>query len=264
MEKNELKSFSAVATHEVKKEAHVMVASIRKLYDQPIFLYCDDVTREYLGEFPNMEFKPVATPETLAMIDAAIAVKRHNEFHRPDCISMKMDVMQWAIRETGNTMFVDADVYIVKEIHADIINDIMLSPNYYAGPDKTHLRKTHGVFNAGYVFASTQTFTDVWRRIYQHESTFYEQQGMLKLYEYFDDIGNFSRDHNVGFWRCGQTQKAHVRGGGRGPLTLVDSGINWKNVKSIHGHLYPECYSHAPAPMNQIYAAWAKMIKGKI
>lgn len=256
MNKNDLKSFSAVATHEVKEEARVMALCVRELYDAPIFLYCDPETQEFLGDIKNIQFKPLATPEMLAILDDSLNVARPNKFHRPDCISLKMDCMQWAIRETGNTMFLDADVYLKKHIHKSIVSEVMLSPNYFKMSPAVNKHK-FGVYNAGYVFACDQQFTEKWRDIYYTKSKFYEQEGMIYLLKDFD-VEHFDKTHNVGFWRCKRHKVNWSPGGGMNEI-MMECDINWGEVKSIHGHLYPHCYKNCDSEQKKIYDKWREV-----
>jgi len=227
------RSFSMVATEEVKEEALITLRTLRQFHDETAFVVCDAVTAAYLrGAVTNLETNEDAGG---ANLDAAKAItddfitgeKKRNSFHRPDAILRKMDAVDWAVRETGNTFFVDADIVAVAPIFERFTAPLWLSPHYHR---KEGAADSYGVFNAGYLFTSAPDLAEVWRDLYLNRSTFYEQQGMNYLCETYQ-IGLFSREHNVGFWR----------------------GSMPADPKSFHVHLHDRLDPSAAVGLRRVY-----------
>tara|TARA_A100001037_G_scaffold287811_1_gene297752 strand:- start:3652 stop:4458 length:807 start_codon:yes stop_codon:yes gene_type:complete len=255
-----ISSFSAVATEEVRREAAVMAFSVRQFYDSPIFFVCDEGTREYLSrlDIPHLEFSTLAEPENLSHVREEYAnVAIANEFHRIDCIALKMDCLNWATKEAGDTMFVDTDIIINQPIHDDIGGEITLSPHFnYV--DKVGNYKRYGVFNAGYLWTNQREAGDIWKDIYLNRSSFFEQQGMIYFLEYYD-TKNFDITHNVGFWRMPLIASATQR-----MATLDESVIDWESVKSFHVHTFPECFVKADFGLKRVYNQHREICMAKL
>ena len=164
-----LNSFSVVANEKYKKEAAFLIYSIRSFYEIPVLLYCDEETRDYLKKFKfkNIHFRVEINISNLGKIQQKVVnVKRHNEFHSPEFIYLKMNAMSEAISNFGNTLFVDSDICIVKPIHQDLPNDeLALSPHY---SERNYVKSTiaFGIFNAGYVYATNKDIAEEWKHIY--------------------------------------------------------------------------------------------------
>lgn len=244
-----LNSFSAVANEKYKKEAAFLIYSIRSFYDTPVLLYCDEQTRNFIKgfKFKNVHFRDTINPQTLGSIQQKVVnVKRHNEFHSPEYIYLKMDAMHEAISNFGNTLFVDSDICLVKPIHKDIPDDELgLSPHY---SERNYVASTiaFGIFNAGYVYAANKEIAEEWKHIYLHDSKFYEQEGMYKLMNKFK-FSVFDKTHNVGFWRFNQKWSNGIL------LKSSLQGVLKENVKSWHFHIDSNTYSKADSILKNGY-----------
>lgn len=248
----DVKSFSFVCTAPCHREALLLVLSIRRFYSCPIFILSDKVTKSFLGQFQlgGLVFKGI---EKDTLVDKLLeGVKTQNSFHNKAAIYRKMDVMDWAIEQTGNTFFLDADIVLKSEIHADITKSVMLSPHYYMVDPSSNrsFRNKYGGFNAGYVFSSEKGFGEEWKNIYINRSSFYEQEGMALLFEVFD-IGKFDSSHNVGFWRF----PIKVKKGKRSLELKQDLG----SVKSFHCHFDKKTYEKADEGLKQCYDIWSSL-----
>ena len=242
----EIESFCTVATHEMKKEVDLMVKSLRLFHSQPIYILCDKITKDFLIEqgHKNLLFKDEANPEHLEKIKLELekTVKARNTFHRPEAILKKMESMNWALENHGNTFFLDADIVVVDDLQEDVSEDIILSPHYDSrGKCKNGL--SYGFFNAGYLFCSDKTFPDYWKKLYLEESSFYEQEGMNYIPLKYD-VGLFPKNHNVGFWR-GVEQA-------------------FKNVKSFHTHFDPKLDFRGNKPLSNMNSVMTSVAKDYI
>tara|TARA_Y100000004_G_scaffold28994_1_gene29862 strand:+ start:26385 stop:28136 length:1752 start_codon:yes stop_codon:yes gene_type:complete len=224
-----VKSFSFVCTSPCEREAALLIYSIRRAgYECPILIVCDDATDGYLRQFgfDNVICRKEANQSQLPDIE----VDNSNGFHKPSIILKKMDAMEWAIEECGNTMFIDADVVFLKKFDWEINQPTMLSPHYgkQASADKS------GAFNAGYLYTEEPDLPERWRWLYINKSRFFEQECMSFLFESFD-IGKFSKQHNIGFWR---------------PL-----GFREELAISIHQHFDENSYASAWCRLKKRYDA---------
>lgn len=240
----EVKSFSAVATAPCHKEAALMVYSIRQFYQCPILIITDEETQAYLRQFnfEDVVCRPEATKDHLADAEKAIShVKKQNTFHNRGAIYKKMDAIDWGVSDCGNTMFLDADITLVRSIHRSITHPVMLSPHHHT-PNRQKENHKYGGFNAGYVFTSEPSLADYWREIYLHRSSFYEQQGMALLFEDFD-VGKFDKFHNIGFWRNTDPQ-------------IPELPFSFGLTRSLHCHFDKAAYRNADDGLKTAYDKW--------
>ena len=250
-----LNSFSVVATKECKEELAVLCFSIRRLYELPIYVLCDSETKEYTEgfSFGDIVYNLSADPEGLAVAAEKVkGINIDNNFHSAAKIYLKMDCLEQAVIETGNTLFLDADIVIVKEIHKDIDDqfDLMLSPHYH--PTETFQQnQKHGVFNAGYVWANNPLVAPAWREIYMQRSSFYEQQGMIWLFE-FMDVGLFDKTHNLGFWRFSKEWLCDT--------LVLKGGQKMEEAKSYHFHTIQRTYKKADEGLKKGYESLYKKL----
>jgi hypothetical protein len=234
-------SFSVVANDRAKREVALMIKSVRQFYDCPVYVMCDEATKEYLSslELGDVECKLELTDDKLAKKERLVShVTKQNDFHSMPIILTKMDCIEWALWEVGDTFFVDADITIVRPLHEELDRsmDLFLSPHFHV-EDKTAQNKKYGSFNAGYLWTKSMDFPQAWRDVYLTRSTFYEQEGMRHFWESFD-IKTFGKEHNLGFWRFPKVWT-------EGVLSLVEPTVNWDEVKSVHFHSDPLTYAHA-------------------
>jgi hypothetical protein len=226
-----LDSFCSVATKEMKKECLLLIRTIRLFHKQPIYLFTDTETRDFLEEsgVENVYIRVEVNPDQLDQVQSAVevVVKKQNDFHRSDVISKKMDVMDYALSEQNSTMFLDSDIIFINPIPETYDTELALSPHYYPAHNK-HKQETFGVYNAGYVFCANKTFPKYWKKLYFTRSNFYEQQCM----EYFEEnysVSLFPENHNVGIWREETLQSLKEMS----PITIhchFDSNIDYKGL----------------------------------
>jgi hypothetical protein len=234
----QIESFSCVATREMKEEALIMLWPLREIYHHPVYVLCDDETENYLSgqDLGDLKFKNDANPSVLKEIKEMLKdkIKNRNQFHRPECILKKMDVMDWALGENENTFFLDTDIIVIRDITDNLSEELILSPHYDIS-SRANNGIFHGYFNAGYIFCSDKTFPEHWKDLYLNRSQFYEQEGMNYISEKYD-MGIFGEEHNIGFWR--DTKLPKLKEG----MFIDPLGFNIelpKEVKSFHSHLSP-------------------------
>ena len=221
---HKIESFCFVTTNDLKKEAAILLKSLRQFHSQPVYVICDTESKEFLDkeEFVNVHYRLEAEPDDLDKLYTELKYKKFvtNNFHKPDCIFKKMDVMEYALETHSNTFFLDCDIIVLDNLQENFDKHIVLSPHFYQGDDLPKGFK-NGFYNAGYLFCADRGFPKFWKHIYLTKSTFYEQECMNMIPDYYQ-IQTFDPVHNIGFWRN-------------------DNEV-YDKVKSFHAHLvdYPK------------------------
>jgi len=243
-----LKSFCTVATGIHGYEASLLMKSIRLQSDKKIYLVTDELGAACLGD-------EVPGNVDITIIEDTLLKRRREEFPEdlvtiwPDCanlgnlwnpaeVSLKMDIMSKAINESGNTLFLDADVVLVNPIECKFTAPLVLSPHKVT----EEACVAFGVYNGGYVFASDPTFPDYWSKVFREDSAFVEQECMTRFHKQYD-TALFSDSHNYGLWR---SSRQTVGGsdeeliGELGLSTGDDIRIDGNQLVSFHVHLRPK------------------------
>lgn len=216
-----IESFCFVTTSNIRGEAAMLLKSLRKFHNEPVYIICDAMSKRYLTKLglidDNVYCRVQAEPEDLKSIDTEI-FKNHkciaNNLHNAPAILKKMDVMEYALEHHENTFFLDSDIIVTDSLQEYFQAKVVLSPHFF--PKRTIMNGYEcGFYNAGYVFCASKGFPRMWRHMYLNDSTFFEQECMNRIPESCT-IETFGRDHNIGFWR---------------------EGIFPKTVKSFHCHI---------------------------
>jgi hypothetical protein len=200
-----IESFCFVVTENIKREAGMMLKSLRKFHDQPVYVICDHGSRKFFVQEELKDdsvFCKIITKEDLAKTNKEIFENHKciaNKVHRPAEILLKMDVMNFALEHHSNTFFLDADIIVLENLQEYFQAKVALSPHYYPKKYTSH-GFDNGFYNAGYVFCASRGFPNFWRHLYLNDSIFFEQEGMNRIPER-QKIQTFSKEHNVGFWR---------------------------------------------------------------
>ena len=119
---HKIQSFCFVVTENIKREGAMMLKSLRKFHNQPVYIICDFASKRFLnqeGLKDDSVFCKLTDKEELKQINEKI-FKNHkciaNNVHRPAEILRKMDVMEMALRHHDNTFFLDADIIVLDNL----------------------------------------------------------------------------------------------------------------------------------------------------
>lgn len=218
---HKIESFCFVTTDNIKREAAMLLKSLRKFHDQPIYILCDNRSKRFLVKEglkdDNVFFILNAEKENLDKIKKEIFTDHKciaNNVHKPAEIFLKMEVMETVLRSHNNTFFLDSDIIVLDNLQEYFQAKVVLSPHYYPTEFMSHGFES-GFYNAGYIFCASKGFPKFWRHLYLNDSIFFEQECMNRIPNHCN-IQTFGRDHNVGFWRRGQMPQ---------------------NIKSLHFHI---------------------------
>ena len=118
---HKIQSFCFVVTENIKREGAMMLKSLRKFHDQPVYIICDKLSKRFLnkeGLIDDTVFCKLTTKEDLEALTKELFEDHKciaNDIHRPAEIFTKMDVMNFALRHHDNTFFLDADIIVLSE-----------------------------------------------------------------------------------------------------------------------------------------------------
>ena len=202
---HKIESFCFVATANLKDEAEVLLRTLRLFHDEPVYVICDKETRIHLKRMKlcdNVKFKTSAEKEHLDAIQEKVFEGHScvaNDIHNAPSIVKKMEAMDFALKLHDNTFFLDTDIIVLDNLQEYFTAEVVLSPHFYP-KNKQHKGFEFGFYNAGYLFCANKGFPRFWRHLYLTDSTFFEQECMNRISDYYN-IQTFSKEHNVGFWR---------------------------------------------------------------
>ena len=208
---HKIQSFCFVTTDNIKREAAMMIKSLKKFHTQPVYVICDQASRTFLTQerlHDNLFFKLTAEKEDLKKIKKKFFNNHEciaNNIHRPAEILKKMEVMNFALESHDNTFFLDSDIIVLDNLQEYFQDKVALSPHYYPKQYLSHGFE-NGFYNAGYVFCASKGFPKFWKHIYLNDSIFFEQECMNRIPDR-QAIQTFPREHNVGFWRRDEIPK---------------------------------------------------------
>lgn len=230
-----IKSFSTVTTTEMKKECFVLIRSIRKFHNEPIYVVCDSSSRKFLrSRCKELDIKDVyysieLDKKQIDELESSLSSTHLNlnKFHKKIPILKKMSAMRFALNKNDNTFFLDSDIIVASPLDSIYSHEIVLSPHYHFITMRRDHETTSGLYNAGYIFCANKDFPNWWETNYLNDSLFYEQECMNRIPANFNtDI--FDRTHNVGFWRRYTKED----------LEYIENNVG--EIKSYHVHTNPK------------------------
>ncbi len=228
-----IESFCCVATKEVKKEFLGTISTLRLFHDQPVYVICDEETKQFAeNQVSNVIFKVDINEDSRERINRRFFKQRFKDlqtFHKTECIFKKMDAISFAMNNHKNTMFIDSDLVFLDEIEINTDKEIVLSP-HYSPAYRIMQVYLNGFFNAGFLFCANKSFPKFWRRKYLTDSRFFEQQGMDYISEEYS-IDFFDREYNIGWWQ--HEAKWFEE-------TKLEIDLDGLRVRCFHLHLDPE------------------------
>ena len=234
---HKIESFCFVATANLKDEAEVLLRTLRLFHDEPVYVICDKETRIHLKRMKlcdNVKFKTSAEKEHLDAIQEKVFEDHScvaNDIHHAPSIVKKMEAMDFALKLHDNTFFLDTDIIVLDNLQEYFTAEVVLSPHFYP-KGKQHKGFEFGFYNAGYLFCANKGFPRFWRHLYLTDSTFFEQECMNRISDYYN-IQTFSKEHNVGFWRNTEDEYLDAK------KICIDAELKMK-PKSFHVHILEE------------------------
>lgn len=252
-----LNSFCTVAFGRDGYEASLLMHSIRLHSNNKIYLMADYEGLSHLqGEMPenvdvsiisskDMDERRIeysATPSTIW----ANCPKREVVGNQA-WLSYRMDVMAKAIKETGNTMFLDADVILINPINCNFKSELALSTQ-------------NGVCGGGYIYSNDPAFPENWRKLFKSDLAIEATPAAAdqvcgkcgdlctsRLHKHHDTT-LFGTGHNYGPWRVklpprlesDTDQLLSEMGLSVNEDIYLDEGEGPEKLVSFHAHLQPK------------------------
>tara|TARA_Y100001963_G_C6729022_1_gene422904 strand:+ start:308 stop:1300 length:993 start_codon:yes stop_codon:yes gene_type:complete len=207
-----LNSFSTVAIGRHGYEAALLTKSIRLNSNKKIHMVVDEEALRCLeNDLPNNASITVLTEKDKRDREKEYTPhpngvwpecpRLNKEWWSPSAQSYKMDVMSKAIKESGNTLFMDADVILVNPVEGDFNSSLVLS-------------KHKAVCGGAYIYSDDPAFPEDWRNLYKSELAMDIKDGggsyscgkcsdipMTKL-KGDRSYSLFSKAHNYGPWNA--------------------------------------------------------------
>ena len=231
-------SFCAISTYTCHNELIGLLLSLSLHHpDETVFCLIDSKTQEVLD---NM------TPKIKLDIRTSVSLDRYSGMNRRemeikgiwnDFQMSKANVIKWALSESSDTYFLDADIIILDEInYIDNSKDIGVSPQLCA---QKFLDET-GKYNGGTIWVNNKNVPDDWIE-FTKTSRFHDQasiEDLVKKYSYqeFDECVNF------GWWRLLLVgNKEQVKNN----IKIVKDKLCYNNkpIKYFHTHFHDKRFT---------------------
>ena len=199
-------SFATVVTNNYKLEADILIHSIRRFHNEPIFVRCDKESEEYLTSrgFNDIHFSRISQ-------------------YGDNVLANKYDTASDALLICENVLLMDSDIIVTAKIEFNTHHELVLSPCGHPECDFNAGDK-YGHFNTGMLFMSSTDVVNELRNLSQI-SLFGEQEMVYKLVTKFD-CGIFEGVHNLGI-QAG-LPKIH---------SILDIPSSSDSASTIHLHL---------------------------
>lgn len=195
-----------------------------------VYVICDTKTKDKID---NMTPQPKLNIKWFIELDEFTNLNRFNMEKNHvfgKFLSYKMKCLKYAIKECGDSMFIDSDTIILDKLEYKNNYEVGLSPQFI----KNKYINESGYYNAGLLWTNNIKVCNYWESIINHKHSCAEQINMinLKKFNYFE----FGDNYNLQTWRFLL---------GLEPTEKIASYVNVKNkqlfykdkpLKFIHTH----------------------------
>ncbi len=170
-------SFCTVATKPLAHELFLFLNTLAIYHpNAPVFVICDTTTNDRIREL---------APKNLN-IKWVIELDKYSDLNRQDMEARKLfaefllskcRVMELALEEYPDTLFLDCDIIITSPINdIDTTKQLGISPQFI----QEDFRRAFGYFNAGTLWTNSKNLTTSWRK-YNETSRYFEQASIEDL-----------------------------------------------------------------------------------
>ena len=226
-------SFCAMCTSSCAFELIGLLLSLSIYHrNEEIYILCDSKTKQIIE---RMTPTPKLTIKWFVELDEYDGMNRQMMEQKGlfgVFLKNKMKIIDYALNEKSDTLFMDSDIIIT-----DIINDIDISKEVGLSPQfirKMYLDKT-GFYNAGLLWTNSKSVTRNWLEMIDNNNHCPEQINMHKLrkFNYFE----FGENYNLQCWRFLLSNESseqianHITSSPNNKLYYKD-----KPLKFIHTH----------------------------
>ena len=190
-------SFCTICTSNCAFELVGLLLSLSIYHkNEEIYIMCDSKTKKSIEQM---------TPTPKLKIKWFVELDEYDGMNRQMMeqkklfgvfLKNKMKIIEYALNEKRDTLFLDSDIIITDVINnIDISMEVGLSPQFIS---KTYLDKT-GIYNAGLLWTKSKSVARSWLELIDNNNHCPEQINMhkLKKYNYFE----FEENYNLQCWR---------------------------------------------------------------
>ena len=224
-----INSISTIANGLSYEELLIMIRSFDLWNKADIYVFCDKEVGDKLSTI-MLERCPIhvlpSMPEHLSKAN------RRNSFG--SLLRCKMDAVEPAIREKGNTLFVDADIIFLSKVNGIDLDkyDVAVSPHGIKKADELKW----GFYNAGYIAIRNPEFPKWWREAC-NTSKYVDQECLTRAPDHFN-CQMLGFEHNFGWWRILQAPSNDEKKRRITSFHVNENIICYENNPLISAHLH--------------------------
>ncbi len=221
--------FSTILTKNLIKEFYILQKSLE--LTNPGYLLvvmCDD---ESASDIQKLNNPNIIVLNELKNLNYEEIKNRGAAFL--DLVMRKCDVMDYSLKNYGETLFVDTDIVFLNKFDVPSDKTLILSQHHINPSDEDK----YGKYNVGYMYVRDLSFPQWLRDTTKTRSKFFEQEGLIHAENEYD-MSTFSMCHNFGWWRlfqCSDSQERYKKFG-YGNNVYYDKSP----LISIHAHTLSE------------------------
>jgi hypothetical protein len=209
-----------------------------------VYLFCTtmmlpQLKKIYKGKLYTKTVLDPYSDKTRAQMEKEPSRKElHNLFY--DFTQEKCDLMEWALKETGNSkngvLFCDADILWLAPIPKIPSEKVLGLSQHFI---KTEYEEKFGKYNAGFLWTNSQEVIRIWRTACE-TSYFFEQAALEDVEASLDSnqVEKFGENVNYGWWRMFQSENTPFEQQSKWSINNVNKEIqvNGQPLVCIHTH----------------------------
>jgi hypothetical protein len=248
--------FCTFATNMVKEDFQLFLQSLAHVHPGVnVVLFVDEEINNLIHDkFNNIDLKLDITVNLNKYSSKTRQIMEHECIFKEFTI-IKAHLIEYSLSKFPDSLFLDADIFIINKIDINISNDcdLILSPHYIKSRD-TDL---YGYYNSGFVWTSNKSFPQKWREFTVH-SRFFEQASLEDCSKVFNTC-SLGENYNFSWWRVDQSDEN--RDIISSYLSHDEHNIYYKNMPLVfvHTHFHINQYNN----FNNLIKSTLQKVKDK-
>ena len=225
-------SVSTIANEKCLDDLELFLFSLSRFHQGiKVYIGCDNFTKSYLESKKDIYLLDITIVTCLQKYSNIGRAEMERQGIWLDFMLEKATVMEMAIKETGDSLFIDSDVCILQSLpNVDIRNEVLLSPHLILKKNEDQF----GKYNGGFFWTKHHEFCSWFRETSYQRSHYFEQQTLDFAEEKFK-VGYFPMENNFGWWRLYECEDPKSR---ITKFCIRNGEIFYGNLplRSIHTH----------------------------
>lgn len=196
-------TFCTFATNVCADDLTILLKSLSKYHtNSVVFIFVDTPTHEHILTLDlNLQLNITVN------LDMFTSNTRHEMVMNgswTDFQLIKSNVIDHALSQYSDVLYLDADIMITNPIVLDISGDdeLVLSPHYIKESDV----RLYGYFNGGFIWTSSKQFALKWRE-FTKTSRYYDQASLEECARYFK-TKFLTQNYNIAEWSLWQSEES--------------------------------------------------------